>query len=367
MAQSHTATLRPVANSSEVGKRPKIWVDLDNTPHVPFFEPIIEELSARGFEVVLTARDAFQVCELADRKGLHYARVGRHHGRNRALKLVGLFYRAGQLAPFVLHEKPDLALSHGARSQMIVANLFRIPTVLIDDYEHSQYPFLMRPKWEIIPEVIPDASVGCAPERIRKYPGIKEDVYVGRMKPDPDFRVKMGIASDALLVTVRPPADEAHYHNPEAEELFVRVMEMACRQKGSRIVLLPRHGRQGESIQARWPGWFENARTLIPRAAVDGLNLLWHSDLIIGGGGTMNREAAALGVPVYSVFRGKIGAVDAYLQKTGRLVLLESALDVERKIRWSQRNRPAVEPVPVRPALNVLVGHIEKIARLQVV
>jgi len=47
----------------------KIWIDLDNTPHVPFFKPIIRELEKRGHEVVLTARDAFQVCELADRMG----------------------------------------------------------------------------------------------------------------------------------------------------------------------------------------------------------------------------------------------------------------------------------------------------------
>lgn len=345
-------------------RRPKIWIDLDNTPHVPFFEPIIEELSRRGFDLVLTARDAFQVCALADQKNLRYTKIGRHHGRHKLLKVLGLFVRSWQLAPFALREKPDLALSHGARSQMMLANLLRIPTVLIDDYEFSQYPFLMRPQWEIVPEVIPAASLGCAPERICKYPGIKEDVYVGRMTPDPDFLKNLGLSSDELLITVRPPATEAHYHNPEAEKLFTHVMDSACRQNNSRIVLLPRHARQGEAIRAQGPHWFENSRTLIPRTAVDGLNLLWFSDLVISGGGTMNREAAALGIPVYSVFRGPIGAVDAHLQKTGRLVLLESLRDVDEKINWSRRPRPVCAEIPLHPALSVLMGHIEKIARL---
>jgi len=322
-------------------RRQKVWIDLDNTPHVPFFEPIIEELSQRGFDVVLTARDAFQVCELADQKGLRYAKIGRHHGRSKIIKAIGLFGRAFELLPFVLREKPDLALSHGARSQIIIANLLRIPTMLIEDYEFAQYPPLMRPTWEMVPDVIPDSSLCCAKERVRKYPGIKEDVYVGRMKRDPNFRSGLGISADDMLITVRPPATEAHYHNFESEDLFARFMDHACTQNGVRIVLLPRNARQGDAIKSKWPKWFAGSRTLIPGKAVDGLNLVWHSDLVVSGGGTMIREAAALGVPVYSVFRGPIGAVDRALQKQGRVVLIESPDDISRKVRFVRRDRSA--------------------------
>lgn len=342
----------------------KIWIDLDNTPHVPFFEPIIEELSRRGFEVVLTARDAFQVCELADRKGLRYTKIGRHHGKNKLNKLLGLFYRALELAPFVMREKPDLALSHGARSQIIISNLFGIPTLLMADYEFAQYPPLMRPAWELVPQVIPDAALYCRGNRIRKYPGIKEDVYVNRMRLDPEFLNTLGVSPDDLLITVRPPATEAHYHNPEGEKLFEHFMERACHHGGVRIILLPRNSRQGEVIRKNWPHWFDNNCTIIPRIALDGLNLLWHSDLVVSGGGTMNREAAALGVPVYSIFRGQTGAIDLQLQKEGRLIMVETTSDVEHKIKIARRIHPDHANGAAAKTLSVVVDHIAEIARL---
>jgi predicted glycosyltransferase len=349
---------------TKTARRQKIWIDLDNTPHVPFFEPIIEQLRARGFDVVLTARDAFQVCDLADQKGLRYTKVGRHYGKNKLVKVAGLFYRAFQLLPFAWREKPDLALSHGARSQIIISNLLRIPTVLMADYEFAQYPPLMRPTWEMVPEVIPNEALCCVPERVRKYPGIKEDVYVSRMRRDPHFLDGLGIRSHEMLITVRPPATEAHYHNPESEQLFVRFMELACAEKDVRVVLLPRNTRQGEHIRKNWPQWFGADRTIIPRTAVDGLNLLWYSDLVVSGGGTMNREAAALGVPVYSIFRGKTGAIDHHLQQEGRLVMIENLHDVEHKIRITRRHRDHHVNGATARALGVVVHHIDDIARL---
>lgn len=349
--------------TNKPGRQKKIWIDLDNTPHVPLFEPIAEELSRRGYKVLLTARDAFQVCELADQKGLRYKKVGRHYGKNKLAKVLGLFYRALQLAPFALREKPDLALSHGARSQIILCNLLRIPTVLMADYEFAKYPPMMRPTWEMVPEVIPDSSLCCDPQHIRKYPGIKEDVYVSRMRIDPNFLHGLGLGSrEFLIVTVRPPATEAHYHNPEAEGLFVRFMERAYADKGVRVVLLPRNARQAQTIRTHWPHWFSEAKTLIPSGAVDGLNLLWHSDLVVSGGGTMNREAAALGVPVYSIFRGKTGAIDLHLQKEGRLIMIQTLEQVDTRIKLSRRTRPSELTNAPSRALATVADHIEQIA-----
>jgi hypothetical protein len=156
--------------------RVTIWIDLDNTPHVPFFIPVIRELERRGHRVILTARDAFQVCELADQKGLTYVRIGRHHGRNPLIKVLGLVWRSLQLLSFCLRHRPDIALSHGARSQIMLGNLLRIPTILVLDYEHSRTPLLMRPKWEIVPDVLPNHGLHSHSVRVRKYRGIKEDV-----------------------------------------------------------------------------------------------------------------------------------------------------------------------------------------------
>jgi predicted glycosyltransferase/glycosyltransferase involved in cell wall biosynthesis len=339
--------------------RKSIWIDLDNTPHVPLFAPIVQELNRRGYKVVLTARDAFQVCELAEKKNLHCLKIGRHSGKNKFRKVAGLFFRAAELAPVALREKPAIGLSHGSRSQILICNLLRIPTVLMADYEFAKFPRIMSPTWELSPEVIPDAALSCPSANIRKYPGIKEDVYVPDFRPNPAFLQELGLSAEDLIVVVRPPATEAHYHNPEADKLFDHFMDRAFSLENVRIVLLPRNKKQAELLQAESPHWFDRGRTIIPQHAVDGLDLVWHSDLVVSGGGTMNREAAALGVPVYSVFRGKIGAVDLQLQKEGRLTLIENLADVD-KIPLVRRRRVAWDGAP-RPALTKIVDHVVEI------
>jgi predicted glycosyltransferase len=343
----------------------KIWIDLDNTPHVPFFKPIIRELEKRGYTVVLTARDAFQACELATRFGLNYTKVGRHYGKNRFLKVWGLAWRSVQLLPFVIREKPVMGLSHGSRAQILLCNLLRIPTVLIMDYEHARTPPLVRPRWEIVPEVLFEQSLHCKTrERIRTYHGIKEDVYAPEFKPDPSLRQQLRLDGANIIVTVRPPATEAHYHNPESDAFFVAFMNRVCSTPGLQAVLLPRNKGQEAQLRASWPQWFEDSRVVVPQEAVDGLNLLWHSDLVVSGGGTMNREAAALGVPVYSIFRGKIGAVDRQLQGERRLTMIERVEDVQNKINIQRRSRNGLPDFRPRKALREIVDHVQEIARL---
>lgn len=339
----------------------KIWIDLDNTPHVPFFKPIIRELEKKGYSVVVTARDAFQVCELAERFGLKCETIGRHYGKNRIAKVLGLIWRSWQLLSFVLREKPYLAVSHGARSQILLGNLLGIPTVLIIDYEHAKNPPLARPKWEIVPDAIPVDSLYAKREFVRQYSGIKEDVYAGEFKPEPGLLTQLGISSTDLIVTVRPPANEAHYHNPESEALFIAFMKRITNTSGARTVLLPRNKRQEADIRKGFPEWFEDGKTIVPPFAVDGLNLLWHSDLVVSGGGTMNREAAALGVPVYSIFRGPIGAVDLRLQVEERLVLIKSVQEVETKLVLERRERNGHNYGAGKTALADIVSHISNI------
>jgi predicted glycosyltransferase len=336
-----------------------IWIDLDNTPHVPFFIPIIRELENRGCRIVLSARDAFQVCDLASQSGLQYTKIGRHYGKNMFLKVYGWVWRSMQLLPFALREKPDLALSHGARSQILLANVLRIPTVMIMDYEHSKNPPLCRPKWEIVPEVVmKDHLIG---RNVLKYPGIKEDVYVPTFVPDSAVLTELGISEHDLVLTVRPPATEAHYHNPESEPLLFELMNWALTKSDARIVLLPRNEKQGSQLKEHNPTWFANGRVIIPKRALNGLNLLWHSDLVVSGGGTMNREAAALGVPVYSIFRGPIGAVDRYLQAEGRLVLISSVAEIRSKIKFRRRSKDSIPDSRPRQALHQIIDHVQAI------
>jgi uncharacterized protein len=346
--------------SSSTGLK-KIWIDLDNTPHVPFFVPIMGELEKRGHSVHLTARDCFQVCGLADLFRLSYRRVGRHYGKQKVMKAFGTIYRALQLVPTAFQEKPALAISHGSRSQLLAATIARIPSLVIADYEFAKPVPGFAPTWLMVPELIPDSTVQFGGRRILKYPGIKEDVYVPHFKPDPSIKAQLGLDEDSMVVTLRPPANEAHYHNPESEKLFDAVIDVLTRTHKVKVVLLPRNEKQAASIRHAWPDLFSQRKITIPGHAIDGLNLIWYSDVVISGGGTMNREAAAMGVPVYSIFRGPIGAVDRYLAKNGRLVLLESVEDVRTKLILKRRSHQVSADMGTRSALKSIVNHVTTI------
>lgn len=318
----------------------KIWIDLDNSPHIPFFIPIIEELEKRGYPVLVTARDCFQVLELARLHGVRHKAIGRHYGKSKVLKVAGTIVRALQLVPTVVSEGPNLAVSHGSRSQLVACWLLRVPSVVIMDYEFAQGLRLIRPGWVMCPEVVARGAIHAyRNNHLLTYPGIKEDAYVPRFAPNADLIIDLGLEPADIVVTIRPPATEAHYHNPESEALLDSVFEMLAEVPDVKIILLPRNQRQEAALRHAWPDLFASGKMTVPGGVVDGLNLIWHSDLVISGGGTMNREAAALGVPVYSIFRGHIGAVDRYLASAGRLVLLESAEDVRRRIVVTRRDR----------------------------
>ena len=164
-----------------------------------------------------------------------------------------------------------------------------------------------------------------------------------------------------MLFRSRPPANEAHYHSPDSDRMFIHFMNRAAAAPNVRIVLLPRNTRQAASIQETHPDWFANAKTVIPTGAVDGLNLLWHSDLVVSGGGTMNREAAALGVPVYSIFRGPTGAVDRHLHASGRLIMLENVNDIDARVQLVRRKRRPLQEAQEGLSLLCVVRALEEI------
>jgi predicted glycosyltransferase len=258
-----------------------------------------------------------------------------------------------------MKNKPDLAISHGSRSALVSALAGRVPVVTIWDYEHSTGLGPIVADWVFVPSLIPESVQVRSRRKSFRYPGFKENVYVAGLNPDPSVRGLLGIAESDLIVTVRPPATEAHYHNADAESLLDAALKLLAERPDTRTILLPRNGRQAAELRAAWAPWIEKRKIIIPEQVLDGLNLIWLSDLVISGGGTMNREAAALGVPVYSIFRGPLGSVDRHLSETHRLVLLESAEDVRTRIELKKRSRNNTEAWKEHsPALNFLVEKI---------
>lgn len=339
-----------------MSKPKKVWVDLDNSPHVPFFKPIIEELEKRGTLITITIRDCSQTQQLADLLKVPYKKIGKHYGKNKIIKILGTLFRATQLLPHVIKERPDIAVSHGSRALMVAARMLNIPTLGIFDYEHTKGFFY--PTWVMAPEVIPLKTLPISSERTFAYPGIKEDAYVPRFKPNKSILAELDIPKDNLLTVIRPPAVAAHYHNHEADLLFDTAVDFLATKGNVSMIILPRYTSQSLEIKQKYPNLIVSRQIIIPEKAFDGLNLMWFSDFVISGGGTMNREAAALGVPVYSIFRGKIGAVDHFLSDANRLVLLEKPDDFKNKVKVEKRIIPENPESADNKTLNSIVETI---------
>lgn len=326
----------------------RLLVDLTNSPHVPFFAPLVRELEAQGHEVVVTARRFAQTVELAELHGLDATVIGRHGGSNRLLKARAAIGRTWALDRFVGHAgrsggRFDAALSHGSTDLPLVARRRGIPHVTIFDYEwaRTQHRVNCRMSWRVaVPDSIPLERLDDygAAGRAVQYPGLKEEYYLDASALDPaGVRAELSIEPDQVLVVLRPPAAMALYHRGITNDVFGAVLDRVRVTEECVAVVLPRTPEQRVAIKAMVG---RDPRVVIPRSAVDGASLVATADLVVSAGGTMNREAAALGVPVYTVFAGRMGGVDEQLVADGRLRLLTSADDVHLTRRGSRGAAP---------------------------
>jgi hypothetical protein len=306
---------------------------MDNAPHVHVLRPIIVELERRGHRVEITARDYGQTLPLLEFYGLKARRIGRHGGKNKLRKYISFATRTLSLLFFTFGKKFDVAFSHGSRSIVPVARLLRLPLVSLGDYEHTTFPNFMK-SWIrllLIPDVIPVeafAERGMPRDRICGYPGLKEDLYVHDFQPDPSFLNELHINPKSILILVRPPATMAHYAVKKSSVVFDQVLDYLCGLSHVQLILLPRTRQQGEELKAV-VSKRRYTNIVIPGKVYNGPSLIWYSDLVISGGGTMNREAAALGMPVFSIYQGPIGAVDRHLIDTGRLIHVKDIGDLK--------------------------------------
>ncbi len=339
----------------------KIWIDLDNSPHVLFFNPIIKELRNRGIQVVITSRNYAQVTKLADLFGIDHKKIGHHYGKYKFIKLFGLIIRALQMIPFYLKEKPDMVLSHGSRSMHLVAKLFGVPIVASTDYEHATHLPFIDLRAIILPELLPADAFKNSAKEIRRYPGIKEDVYVPDFVPDKHALDFLNLEEDDIIISMRPPATAAHYHTLKSDELFNATVEYLVKAPVIKVIIVSRTDEQKKEITEKWKKHIDAGKLILPEKVINGLDLIWHSDLVISGGGTMIREAATLGVPAHSIFGGKQGAVDRYLEESGRLKLIRKIDEIKTEIVLTKREKSNKLSRVSKETLNAFVDEVTNI------
>jgi len=309
----------------------RVWVDLTNSPHVLVMRPLIAAMCEDGHEVEVTARDFAQTVELLGRHGIPHTTIGRHRGEHRGAKAVGLLSRSLALARWARGKCFDVAMGHGSNDVSVAARLLGVPSATAFDYEWAatQHHVNCRlARAVMVPEAIPPERLHAygARGKLRRYPGLKEEYYLADFEPDPAALTELGLDPARPLVVVRTPPEVSLYHRFE-NPLFRQVLERLAREE-LQAVVLPRTAAQKEEV--RGLGAF-----VVPEHAVDAPSLVALADLVFSAGGTMNREAVALGTPVYTTFEGRLGAVDEALLRDGRLRRLEDPdqVAVEKRTR----------------------------------
>ena len=317
----------------------RAWIDLTNSPHVLALRPVIEILRRRGWEVEVTARDFAQTLELCRRFGIEHTAIGRHRGERLGAKALGLASRSAALVGWARRRaRFDLALGHGSNDVTVAAALLRVPSVTTFDYEwaavqHNVNCRLARAV--VVPDAIPPERLDRygARGKVRAYEGLKEEYYLADFEPDERVLAELGLDRGEPLAVLRTPPDVSLYHRFE-NDVFAAVLERLRAAGDVQAVVLPRTATQRAEL-ARAGG------LIVPEHAIDSQSLIAFADVVVSAGGTMNREAVALGTPVYTTFGGRLGAVDERLLAEGRLRRLEDP----EELPLERRSAPAQERV----------------------
>jgi uncharacterized protein len=336
----------------------RVWIDVSNSPQVPFFRPLIALLEQRGHELEVTTREYAQTVELLTLHGIAHAVVGpRHGGAGTAGKARAMAGRLRALRRFASGRGFDLALSHASHELPLVARSLGIPSAYAFDYElaRTQHGLGSRAaRRVVVPEAIPQERLdrlGARAAKVRRYPGLKEEYYLHGFAPDESVLAGLGLDHERVLVTVRTPPEVSLYHR-HGNPLFDDVLERLGRDETVRAVVLPRTTEQRDALQAR-----ALPSLLVPEDAIDAQSLVALSDLVVSAGGTMNREAVALGVPVYTTFAGRLGAVDQSLVNEGRLRILTSADALVLEKRSGSNRQIARDPAAL---LDLMLSALER-------
>ena len=334
----------------------RVWIDITAPAHVLVFRPLLPLLREQGAEVELTSRDYAQTVQLLELHGIEAEILGRHGGRSRLGKARSLTSRLGDLRRWAKGRQFDIALAHGSHELTLTARRLGIPSSTTFDYEFAwlQHQLGCRAATRVVvPEAIPPERLeryGAKPPKLLQYPGLKEEYYLADFEPDPAALAPFAIDPARTLVVVRTPPDVSLYHR-RSNPLFPQVLDHLGHNESVQAIVLPRTTEQRDFVRR-----LGLPSVQVPDRAVDGQSLIAFSDLVVSAGGTMNREAVALGVPVYTTYGGRLGGVDEMLIREGRLIPLSDPRALDLRKRDGERERVRRDPAEMLALL--LSAHV---------
>ena len=325
----------------------RIWVDLTNTAHVIILRPLVELLEQRGHEVQITARPLSHTLDLLAEWGHPHTVLGRHGGAHRLAKARAAAGRATEMVRYGRGRGFDAALAHGSTDLPMAARLLRIPNTTMFDYEWAMAQHHVNCRLAnrvLVPDAIPAQRLrryGARAGKLVRYPGLKEEYYLADFEPDRGVLEELGVREGELVCVVRTAPAYALYLGGSENPLIPRLLRHLSAREDARTIVLTRTGEQAREIAG-----LGLPRVVVPERPVDGRSLVALADVLVSAGGTMNREAAVLGTPVWSIFEGRPGAVDEKLIAEGRLRVLRDP----DEIVVAPRPAPASERVRRDPA-----------------
>jgi len=313
----------------------KVWIDFTASAHPLVFRPLVELLRADGHEIEITARDYAQTLQLIESHGMTATVIGHHGGRSAGGKARQMRTRLRALRKWARGREFDVALAHGSHELTMTARRLGIPSATTFDYEWAwlQHQLGCRAATRVVvPDSIPPerlATYGAKPPKLQQYPGLKEEYYLSDFEPDASVLTDWGLDAERVLVVLRPPPDVSLYHR-HSNPLFPMTLQHLGNLENVHAFVIPRTEEQRDYVRS-----LDLPSVIVPERAVDAQSLIALSDLVVSAGGTMNREAAALGVPVYTTYGGRLGGVDEDLIRHGRLRPLSDprALDLRKRER----------------------------------
>jgi uncharacterized protein len=295
--------------------------------------PLIELLERENHEVAITARPLSHTVDLLDDWGHPYEVIGEYGGATRLGKVRAASSRIPALIRFGRHARFDHGLGHASIDLPPACRVLRIPNTTMFDYEWAttQHHVICRLATRVlVPDAIPAERLrryGAKPPKLIRFPGLKEEYYLGDWEPDEGVLEHLELDRQRPLCVIRTAPSYALYlggsENPLLPPLIRRVADGE-----TQVVVLARNEEQRKAVHE-----LNAPNVVVPERAVDGRSLVAYADVLVSAGGTMNREAAVLGTPVWSIFEGKLGAVDEMLVDQGRLKILRDPeqVSVERK------------------------------------
>ena len=338
----------------------RVWIDLVNSPHVVFFLPIIKKLKQAGAEIEITYRGFAQTAQLVKQHGLDATLIDGHGGKNKLSKALSLLKRTLALHKFAKNRKFDVALSHNSYFQLAAAKMLGIPSLTSMDFEGQPANHIAFRLASLVslPSAFPEhAAKKFGAKTIRRYSGLKEDICLADFKKENDYisvvQHAFKLSNEALenpIVVVRPPPSLALYHNND--ESYFELCLQRLTELDITVLVLPRVDSQREELSAKFPSFHFSNKVL------DGLQLVSVADAVISGGGSMNREAACLKTPAFTLFSGELPNVDKLLEKEGLLTSLDNAekvnsLDIKKKLSVNNNNN--------QQAISDFMSHINEL------